>query len=367
LVPGGWASDKFIALGDEGREQIRDYVRAGGSYLGYCGGAGLALSHDSGLALAPIGRVPTKVRLPSFSGGIALKPVDPGHAMWRGFPDGAVFNAWWPGQFALDGADNIEVLAVYGEPAAGSFVTDLPVLPNMDWNYWERIYGINLQPERIIGEPAVIETTFGEGKVLLSYLHFETPGDKDGHVVLLNILEYLAGVKPVVCGDNARAAGISVGNPPVDDEAVAIARDLKDAADRLISFGMDNYLWYRRNDWILQWRRGVRGVEYSTLYVMLNRLAAAVLVASPVKTAMLDQLRQLSVAVRPFFENAPKLLLLERDAMSEGPISPLRTEDPDIRALREKLFSNSRRCGGLYKEIVDQADEILLPLLKKMP
>jgi len=341
-------------------------VRAGGSYLGFCGGAGLALSHESGLALAPIGRVPTKVRLPSFSGGITLKPADPGHTMWRGFPDGAVFNAWWPGQFALDSADNIEVLAVYGEPAAGSFVTDLPVLPDMDWDYWERCYGINLQPERIIGEPAVIETRFGEGKVLLSYLHFETPGDKDGHAVLLNILDYLAGVEPDVGGDIAPAACISEGNPPVDDEAVAIARGLKDSADRLISFGMDNYLWYRRNDWILQWRRGVRGVEYSTLYVMLNRLAATVPVTSPVEPAMLDKLRQLSAAVRPFFEDAPKLLLLERDAMGEGPINPLKTDDADISALREKLFSNSKRCGGLYKEIVDQADKILLPLLKKM-
>ena len=67
FVPGGWASDKIVALGEAGRERIRDFVSAGGSYLGLCGGAGLALSHEGGLGLAPIRSVPSGQRLPSFS------------------------------------------------------------------------------------------------------------------------------------------------------------------------------------------------------------------------------------------------------------------------------------------------------------
>jgi glutamine amidotransferase-like uncharacterized protein len=362
FVPGGWASDKIVALGDEGRERIRDFVDAGGSYFGICGGAGLALSHETGLALVHVSRMSTKARLPSFSGGIALEPVDAEHSMWRGFPDGAVFHAWWPGQFALEDADDVEVLAIYAKPAPGSFVTDLPVLPDMQWDYWERSYGINLQPERIIGEPAVIETRFGAGKVLLSYLHFETPGDKNGHAVFLNLLEYLAGVEPVTTPaphDSGKTGFTDI------SEAMTIADSLRDSADRLISFGMKNFLWYQRNDWILQWRRGVRGVEYSTLAAMLRKLSVIMAAMEHLDEDTVDKLRRLREVSRPFFGDAPRLLLLERDAMSHGPISPLKTDDEQILALRKKLFSESKRCGGLFKEIIDLADEILLPLLRE--
>jgi len=393
FVPGGWASDKIVALGNEGREQIRNFVEAGGSYLGICGGAGLALSHETGLALVPVSRKPTKVRLPSFSGGIALEPVDVEHPMWRGLaaisgvpasggaaasgsgapslggaagytsaPGSESFHAWWPGQFALKDAGNVKVIAIYGAPASGSFVTDLPVFPEMDWEAWERSYGINLDPKRIIGEPAVIESRFGAGKVLLSYLHFETPGDKTGHAVLLNILEYLAGGKTVTTP--ASKDGGKTGSTDIT-EAMALANSLKDSADGLISFGMKNFLWYQRNDWILQWRRGVRGVEYSTLYAMLRRLAVTVATLDYVDEVTVDKLRRLRETAQPFFEDAPRLLLLERDAMGERPISPLKTGDEQIMALRRKLFSESKRCGGLYKEIIELADEILLPLLRK--
>lgn len=383
FVPGGWASDKMAALGDKGREKIRAFVDAGGAYLGICGGAGLALSHDTGLDLAPVGRVPTRIRLPSFSGSINLTPAATGHPMWRGVPGGAEFQAWWPGQFALDETDDVTVLAIYGAPSADSYVTDLPVLPDMDWETWERNYRINLNPERIIGEPAVIETSFGRGKVLLSYLHFETPGDTAGHQVLRNILEYLADGKAVT-----RPLPVNIGNSvkkqsaeddrktrsAEDDgitrsdhltETVMITENLKASAEELISLGIENYLWYQRNDWILQWRRGVRGVEYSTLAALLRKLAAIMATLDCVDEGTLDNLRRLRSVSQTFFEDAPRLLLLERDAIGEGPISPLKTGDEQILALRRKLFSDSRRCGGLYKEIIELVDWILLPLLRR--
>ncbi|MHB1390774.1 MAG: BPL-N domain-containing protein [Thermoleophilia bacterium] len=382
FVPGGWASDKFAALGEKGREKIRDFVRAGGSYLGVCGGAGLALHHETGLDLLPASRMSTQERLPSFSGAISLLPVDSGHPMWRGLPDGAVFHAWWPGQFALNGTDGVKVLAAYGEPAADSFVTDLPVLPEIDWEYWEHRYGMNLQPERIIGEPAVIEAGFGDGRVVLSYLHFETPGDAAGHLVLLHLLEYLGNEKP---GDlptrsdsfgddvpgacaayhaNTECASDVPGAAP-KAEAVDLVKALMSNAEQLIRFGSRNHLWYRRNDWILQWRRGVRGVEYSTLYAMLWKLSETVMALDKISAATVLKLQRLREASRPLFVSAPVLLLLERDAMGDGPISPLKTGDEQILTLRRQLFSDSHRCGGLYREIIELADDILLPLLRE--
>ncbi|MHB8858365.1 MAG: BPL-N domain-containing protein [Thermoleophilia bacterium] len=385
FVPGGWASDKIESLGKQGAEAIRSFVGAGGSYLGFCGGAGLALTHSSGLGLVEIGRLPTSVRVPSFSGPIHLRQEDPDHPMWKGLPDNTGFHAWWPGQFSLENAGaGVRVLARYGEPGDGSFVTDVPVLPDMDWQVWEDRYGINLNPGRIVGEPAVIETVFGEGRVLLSYPHFETPGDAAGARVLLNIIGYLAGGKEVAGKEVAgkAAAGTTAeagarnesGDRPAKSptagelktKAVSLAEELRRSAGELIGFGIDNRLWFQRNPWILQWRRGVRGVEYSTLYAMIARLADVI--ASPAADAIdkaaienLERLRQIS---EPFFREAPELLRLESAAMSHGPINPLKTGDPEIGALRERLFSNSKRCGGLYEEIINLTDATLLPLLQ---
>ncbi|MFQ8890615.1 MAG: BPL-N domain-containing protein [Bilophila wadsworthia] len=44
IVPGGTARHKSAALGEKGREAVRAWVRGGGRYVGFCGGAGLGLS-----------------------------------------------------------------------------------------------------------------------------------------------------------------------------------------------------------------------------------------------------------------------------------------------------------------------------------
>jgi len=403
FVPGGWASDKILSLGDEGARRIREFVRAGGGYLGFCGGAGLALTHKSGLGLTPIGRLPASIRVPSFSGRIGLRLEDGAHPAWQGIAGETEFYAWWPGQFALGPeAAEVRVLARYGRPGNDSYVTDLPVDPHVDWNAWEQSYGINLNPERIEGEPAVIEAAFGEGRVLLSYLHFETPGDAAGHRVLLNMLGYLRGAPadreaarestvkahaavgrglwrapapsaasaPEAASEAAREAAAAAAIERaaaaltgLQAEAAALAGSLAEAA-QLLEFGRRNFLWFQRNDWLLQWRRGVRGIEYSTLYAMLRQLAELAGKDAAAELAE-EKMARLQKLVPPFCEDAQRLLMLERRALSRGPLSPLKTDDPVIAELREKLFSTSRRCGGLYREIVDLADAVLLPLLRK--
>lgn len=374
FVPGGWAGDKFEALGDEGSERLRRFVAAGGSYLGFCGGAGLALTHESGLSLAPASRKPTNARLPSFSGRVALKHEAAKHPMWSGIPDGMAFHAWWPGQFSIPDDVGIKILASYGEPEDGSYVADLQVGPGVEWERWEKEYGTNLDPGRIIGEPAVIEAAFGQGRVLLSYLHFETPRDDVGHRVLLNILEYLGGGKQGKIDKAASAStalrmtgtqrdGRDGDNRAPGNRVATLALQLEAAAQDLIDFGSDNFLWIQRHPWILQWQRGVRGMEYSTLYSMLKRLRElAEQTGDAGETAIgnMEELKRLALA---FFGEARRLLLRERSAMNRGPVSPLETGDPEIGELRERLFSSSKRCGGLYRDVVERIDELLLPLL----
>ena len=158
FVPGGWASDKMAALGEDGAKAVRTFIEGGGGYLGFCGGAGLALTHDSGLGLLPVRRLPTGKRLPSFSGTIRLHLHGGDHPVWSGVEDGQTFHAWWPGQFSPPGDDSVQVLAEYGDPGLDAFVTDLPVRDGTDWQAWEENYGINLDPGRIRGEPALIES-----------------------------------------------------------------------------------------------------------------------------------------------------------------------------------------------------------------
>jgi len=71
FVPGGWSSNKMKTLGEKGAEAVRNFVASGGSYLGFCGGAGLATL--DGIGLLNIRRKPTSERVPSFSGRIRLK------------------------------------------------------------------------------------------------------------------------------------------------------------------------------------------------------------------------------------------------------------------------------------------------------
>ncbi len=62
------------------------------------------------------------------------------------------------------------------------------------WSELEERYGIFLDPKRLKDEPAVVEGRFGQGKVILSLVHFDTPGDHNGATVLaqsLAISDYL--------------------------------------------------------------------------------------------------------------------------------------------------------------------------------
>ncbi|MDI6816276.1 MAG: BPL-N domain-containing protein [Actinomycetota bacterium] len=367
FVPGGWASNKIKALRTDGVERIRSFVENGGSYLGFCGGAGLALAHENGLALAPIGRKPTHMRVPSFSGKIELRELASKHPMWDGIAEGSSFYAWWPGMFSVQKTDGIKILARYGEPEEGSYVADLMVEPSVDWDRHEHEYRTNLDPARIKSEPAVIETTYGAGRVLLSYLHFETPEDSLGHRVLLNMLSYLgSGKKPLSKEHAPDSQAKATPSPIVGDSAKAATatRALEATTLDLIDFGEELGLWFWRKPWIIQWLRGVRGIEYCTLYIMLRTLSGLVSEQADDNVHLRSALEEVYPLVISFTDNAKKLLELEKRAIGQGYITPLKSDDPEIQALREKLFSNAKSFGGSFKDILDKIDALVLVLLR---
>ncbi|MCL4456982.1 MAG: BPL-N domain-containing protein [Nitrospirae bacterium] len=341
FVPGGWASNKVKALEDKGISQIKKFVNKGGNYLGFCGGAGLATL--DGIGLLNIKRKPTKERVPSFSGRIHLNIND--HPIWNSSLH--VFHAWWPSQFLISDK-NIKILATYGDPLSDSFSSDLnvgDVEANGNWQELENLYQINLDPKRLLNEPAVVEGTFGKGRVILSLIHFDTPEDENGARVLKNLWEYLTGSKEQKSG---RAEDLK-------KKTSELLSDLETAVEELISLGIRNFLWFRRNPMLLQWRRGVRGLEYCTLYVMIKELKKLC-----IKEQDLHAVKELLI---PFVDKAKQLLILERLAMQDEHITYEKCDDLQIKKIRTELFGNSKSHGGLFKNLIDEIDALLFGLI----
>lgn len=357
FVPGGWASNKAKALGRDGMDAIRRFVDQGGNYIGFCGGAGLAT--QDGIGLVPVTRRPTKERVPSFSGRIRLSLSD--SPLWKGIAD-PVFHAWWPSQFMVDGS--VSALATYGLALPDAFTSDVNVgdgPSSGSWNDLEAVYQINLDPKRLTGEPAVIEGTFGKGKVLLSLVHFDTPEDANGAAVLGNIWRYCGCGGSLADAHDDRSHRGS-GGPSASDNCMS---DIQEAIDGLIGLGVRNFLWFWRNPMLLQWRRGVRGLEYCTLSVMVNEVSDllesnAGFSALPEVARSIQRIRTLA---RPFTDKARELLVRERFAMQNEHITYERCQDPGIVSLRDELFSRSKSHGGVFKELIDEIDHLLYQTL----
>lgn len=380
FVPGGWASNKLRALGDDGASEIRRFVEAGGSYLGFCGGAGLATL--DGIGLLPVKRKPTRERVPSFNGRIMLNLKE--HPVWRGLSatghrrqaahSSDVFQAWWPSQLLLE-EKSVKVLATYGEALPDSFSSDLNVgdtEASGNWDELEEVYGINLNPKRLRDDPAVVEGVCGRGRVILSLIHFDTPSDDNGSIVLKNLWEYLAGEKTGHLECRLRSAGVISDSVASADEAGIEVSELEAKVADLICLGMRNFLWFWRNSMLLQWRRGVRGLEYCTLYIMMKEISEIIrlekyhlLRDDERKQRLKEGLSALRSLLIPFIDESKRLLVLERLAMQNGHITYDRCEDPEIGKIRRELFSNSKSHGGLFKQLIGEIDKVLFMVMDR--
>jgi glutamine amidotransferase-like uncharacterized protein len=356
FVPGGWASNKVKSLGDKGVQEIRNFVEGGGNYLGFCGGAGLATL--DGIGLLNISRVPTRDRVPSFSGRIETHLYN--HAIWNGL-DGtsSVFNAWWPSQFSINDP-SINVIAKYKEALPDSFSSDLNVGAVLkhagNWKAFEHSYGINLDPSSLRGEPAVVEGNCGKGRVLLSLIHFDTPDDLSGSIVLKNIWSYLSG------REEQKRIGTEVSK--AKRERLPVLDEIMTATEELVRFGERNFLWFWRNPMLLLWRRGIRGLEYCTLYGMITTITDHAYRIPSGDACIMERLNRIKGLLMPFKEKAERLLFLERQALANGRITYEKCDDPAIQMLRTELFSKSKSYGGLFKQLLDEIDRVVLDVLK---
>ncbi len=400
VVPGGWASHKMRALGRAGKEAVRRFVESGGSYLGFCGGAGLALSSPPSLGLVPLKRMVLSERLPSASGGVRLRGT-PEHPAWRGIPESLIVPIWWPSQFEpRPQSGGMRCLATYDGTGPDFRVADLPASDLEEhpiaWEVWESVYGINLDPKRLLGQPAIVEGRFGHGTVILSYPHMETPGECDANRLFMNTLRYLderAGRRlpePQRSGSGGTGEGGEPGGRlgPLSEETAARLARMRTYTEDIISFGERHLLWNWRLPWLLHWKRGIRGLEYGTMAVAVRFLAEQAGAAKQAEEATLagearraaegasgargfpsgvsweNGLRELEESLADFHVQAKRLLIEEKLATQTGHLTKLGSVNESVDRLRIALFGNSMNHGGLCRTIFDRLDPILLAFLR---
>ena len=337
FVPGGWASNKLKTLGDDGAEAVRRFVSGGGAYIGLCGGAGLATR--SGLGLLDIDRKPLAERVPSLAGSVRLLLDD--SPLWDGVRE-PEFSMWWPSQFVLDDS-SIKTLAGFDEVTPDAFSSDLSVrgMDSVKWQEAEEAYGINLDPARMKGDPVIVEGAYGKGTVIASLVHFDSPGSLSGERVLCNLWDRFA-LKRV------RPRGMDAASP---------SGKTYELLSGLFDLGVKSFLWFRRGEpgEMIQWRRGVRGLEYFTLMELGRELSA--LNEGQDDAGLLEGLHG-------FSRDAEELLALEAEAIKKGEqITFKKASGKEMHTLRGRLFGGGKSHGGLYKEILDRLDALLFERL----
>lgn len=367
LVPGGWAAHKVRALAEPGRRRVSDFVNRGGGYIGFCGGAGLALASPPALFLTPIERMPLSERLPSASGRVFVSG-SLSHPCWENIPPEIPVSVWWPSQFSIKPGCGATCLACYGAPGEGFQVADLRVSDITGEGAWEELekaYGINLDPARIKGHPAIIEVPKGEGRLILSYAHLETPGDLMGNRLLFNILGYLNEKSAGVGGSRHTLRPTEVCAP--DEHDWSCIRSAREAASDLIAFGEANLLWNWRTPWLLNWRRGIRGLEYGTLLICLDHILSLREKVGERRGSggsWTERAEKLQRTALEFCSLARTLLLEEKIATQTAVVSKLGKVNERVDPLRSALFGNRMNHGGLSGTLFDLIDGMLLDLMR---
>jgi len=353
IVPGGRAKGKTDSLGIRGMDAICEFVHSGGTYLGFCGGTGLALNGPYSLGLSPWSRKGYKNRLHHFLSGhveteLADDPMVPSDL------DGeAMLPVWWPGRF--DPQNNgVTVLARYRTPGPDFWVADLHLasLPKGTMTDWENLYGVHLRPDFLEGLPCVTRNNFGAGQVILSYAHLETPASPNANRWLAHIL--------------SEAIGETVGNGPVpawdvaarpvvwDDPVLAEARA---SMEEIIATGTNHFLLFWRNPWLLGWRRGIPGAGINSLYSLICEAQAS----EPDDETLAfwrQRADQFKVLMQLLSNGLTGYLLAERLSMTVFHSDPDAVSKAGLMEQRRALFGKPPNPGGIHSDLAALLEEL---------
>ncbi|MFP4587532.1 MAG: BPL-N domain-containing protein [Desulfohalobiaceae bacterium] len=359
LLPGGWASSKARSLGRQGRESIRDYVRAGGHYLGLCGGAGLALQdQEPSLGLCSWSRKPMPQRLPNCSGHMHLNP-EKGTWFQELLGEAPLLApVWWPSQFSPSlYSQGAEILARYHEPGQDFWVADLPLqaLDQELLQNWQELYSINLDPGLLKREPAIIQGKLGKGSYLLSYVHLETPCSPQANQCLLQILK-------AFCQDLPQSAQALTNSWDLRQFPISWPQSELEKAWKqclqLVQLGQENFLLCWRKPWLLGWRRGVPGFALNTVMAQLTQLLQ--LPAGRLSQKFWDNRRnELQSLLQGFHSLYTSLLLQERLQLTTQSAAPQPGGSNKLKQQRELLTGSFPGQGGIFGRLTWLLQELL--------
>ena len=407
LVPGGNARLKAAGLGPDGIKAVRQWVEEGGNYLGFCGGAGLALSHSApqqGLGICPWGRAAYPERLYHLiSGHTRVRICDNGEFSFRpplqpnghngncpkkrqaassapaGICPGAGKTAgrvsarclplsagmerppslpvWWPGRFAAEADSHVHVLAAYDAPDADFWLADLALqsIPPHIFGQWQTLYGVNLQPDFLKGQPLVISGRHGQGKYVLSYSHLETPHSPDANAWLAQLLRQLTGLEP--CRTDVPLWQLRHPCHAWPEDSAPLLDALRHMRG-LLDLAVEHHLFFARTHWLWGWRTGLPGATCNNLHAAL--CTAASLEPSAAALAYWREVRpRFSELADRFAAGAEGYLLACRLAETLSPTLPDAVNKRGLDSQRQELFGHPMSGGGLMEELLNITEELV--------
>ena len=130
------------------------------------------------------------------------------------------------------------------------------------------------------------------------------------------------------------------------------------------------------NPWLLQWQRGVRGAEFGTIAVLvqglvreLERTGGIASTYSTPSSLKIDAQFEKLVELWGLFRDKGRALLEEEARnLNDKKADNGEVLSPRARDLRTEIFNcvqcyGSRSYGGLYRQLLDQIDGLLLGAL----
>lgn len=361
IVPGGSARRKADALGPAGAEAVRRFVKEGGRYLGFCGGAGLALA--DGLGLCPWNRDGMPDRLQHLVSGHLSCSLTADNELIPGSLAGkdVLLPVWWPGRFnEPDEPGPVEVLARYHAPGPDLYVADMPFssMPADILTEWDAMYGVRLRPSILDGRPCAVAGTYGKGTWLLSYSHLETPsgafpGSEQAGSWLVHILRRW-------CDETLDMSKL----PPLDFRALPVRweddvlLEARVSLDALLGLAGELGLLFPRNSWLLGWRSGVPGAQFNSL----NAALSTTLSLTPDKNRLRlwnERRNEFENAFSLFFQGARSWLLARRLADTLADSAPGMLPRELLVDQRRALFGSPMFGGGLSEQLLDMLEELV--------
>lgn len=362
FVPGGWSENKIQWFSDESKVKLREFLNNGGLYFGICGGASLA---SKGLLnLIDIQRDKDGVKI--FSGPAKIRFYK--HPLTSNLDNRQFF--WYPPKFKVLNHE-VKVLARFDRPLNGAYISDIP------WEYLKNhctgtiqyhgnLFSINLMRKN----PVMMFERFGKGYVLVTTIHFDTPGST-GVVFFKNLKDYFS----LQTNDIKLELSKNVANKSkLQDEVLRYLKKAYKYLYRALDCAFKSMLMYKRYDFFYAWRRNIRGSEYQTLYFLLVELLDLLSshVFSDELIAKASDLLGYKVKIIPELERIVRHI---EDFVLVAKFA----EDSENRELKEYFLKetekeyfgyekskNKRKYEGIFREVLNSIEKILTMLYNEI-